>query len=219
MNRLQLAQKLLLEAGIAGDISSTSGNVGELARVVNWIDLAYMDICDKRQDWNFLRNDFTFNCTPATSVYPKSTIQDLANWKKDSLRCYLTNLYDEQWLKYVPWDIFRDTRLKGASRTITGRPIQFSIKPDKSLVLFPIPDAAYTIDGECFHQAYVMINDTDTPIFSRFQMAIVYNALMRAAAWLSDPAMYTYAQKEYGRLINKLDADNTPVIYAGNALV
>jgi len=219
MNRLQLCKRLRELAGIAGTGPTTTlGQTGELGRVVGWIDDSYADICDKRQDWEFLRNDFSFNCTAAQSVYPQATVTNHANWKDDSLRCYLTTTNDEQWLTYIPWDIFRDTRLKGATRDVTGRPIQFSIKPDKSLVLYPIPDDAYTIDGEFYRTAAVMTADTDTPIFQRFHMAIVFNALMRYAAYIADPMLYAYGQKEYGRLINKIDANNTPTITAGGAL-
>jgi hypothetical protein len=215
---LAICKALLSEAGLAGDIYTTSNQVGELSRICNWVNDAYQDIQDKRQDWNFLRYDFTFSCDAAVSTYSMYTIANLANWKKDSFRCYSQNLNDEQWLTYVPWDVFRDTRLRGAARNIVGRPIEFSIKPDRSLVLFPTPDSNYTVDGEYYCNSYRFENDTDMPIFSRFTNCIKFNALMRAAAWLADPTMYTYAQKEYGRLLSKLEADNAPIIYTGSAL-
>lgn len=219
MNRLALCKRLRQEANIAGTGPVTTiGQTGELASLVDWIDAAYEEIQDKRQDWNFLRNDFNFNCTIGVSVYPSSTVANMGNWKKDSLRIYLTTVNDEQWLSYVPWDEFRDYRLKGSNRTATGRPIDFSIKPDKSLVFWPIPDSAYTIDGEFYRNAHVMISDTDSPLFDRFNLVIVWNALMKYAAFQAEPSLYAHAQKEYGLLIGKLEADRAPAIVAGQAL-
>jgi hypothetical protein len=198
--------------------STTAGQSGELGRVVGWISDAYEDVQNARRDFDFLRNEFSFNCVAATSSYPASTVTNLANWKKDSITCYLNTTVDEQYISYVAWDVFRDSRLRGSSGTVAGRPIEFSIKPDKSIVLWPIPDNTYTIDGEYYRNAHVMTADADVPLFNRFHMAIVYNALMRAATWLQDPAMYASAQREYGRLLNKIDADNTPTISAGRPL-
>ena len=186
--------------------------------VVNWIADAYEDIQDKHADWSFLRNDFSFNCVSGTGVYPASTVTDLANWKRDSLRVYLTTTDDEQWLESRAWENFRDIRLMGSSRTQTGRPIEFSIKPDKSLIVWPIPDDTYTINGEYYKVAQVMADDTDEPVFDRHHMAIVYNALMRYAAYVAEPSLYARAESEHKRLIRKIERDFTNGFTIGGPL-
>lgn len=206
MNFLQLCQRLRSEAGIAGTGPSTVVNQsGEMGRIVAWVQDAYRDICDKRRDWNFLRNDFTFNLVIGTSEYAQSTVSNLANWKTDSFRLYLTTVNDEQWIRFLPWEEFRDFRLYGPTSTATGRPIEFSVKPDKTVTFWPIPDDTYTVRGEFFRTAPELSLDADEPLFDRHHMAIVYNALMRNAAHTADPGTYSYAEKEYGRLINKLE--------------
>lgn len=219
MNFLQLCQRLRSKAGIAGTGPATVVNqAGELGRVVDWITEAYEDIQDKRADWDFLRLDFSFNTVAATSTYAKSTVSNLANWKKDSVRIYQTTVNDEQFLYFKEWDEFRDFRLFGPTASATGRPIEFSIKPDKSLVLWPIPDGIYTIRGEYYRTAHVMTANTDEPLFDRYQMAIVFNALMRYAEYVAEPGVYASAQKEYGRLINKLELDRTSEIGTGGPM-
>jgi hypothetical protein len=216
LNKLQLTQRLRQEAGIPGSGPTTTvGQQGELGRLVSWIEQAYEDLQDTRPDWEFLRSDFSFNCVVGTSTYAPSTVTDLANWKYDSLRVYMTDLDDEQWLIYKPWDLFRDTRLIGSTRTQTGRPIDFTIKPDKSLVLWPIPDDTYTIDGEFYKAAQTMDTDTDVPAFERHHMVIVWNALERYASYVGEPSLFAKAQKEYGRLLNKLTLDRTRNITVG----
>jgi hypothetical protein len=236
LNYLQLCQKLRQEAGISGSgPTSTLNQSGELARVCDWIQQSYIDIQEKHTDWNFLRRTFSLpltigksvypvninNTSSDTTSYPLSNLVDIANWRTDSMRCYLhgsltffsntsivagmtitgdisgatayvftitessfsvlnttgiftaetvsgsmtvsgitttggatvsgpvlTGYNDEQFITYMQWDDFRDFRLRNASRFATGRPINFSIDPDKNLVVWPIPSDVYTIDGE-----------------------------------------------------------------------
>lgn len=219
MTYLELCKKLRSESGIAGTGPITvAGQDGELGRIVSWISDAYEEIQNSREDWFFLRNDFTFNCTSTVSAYPTSTVSNLANWKDDSFRCYLTTANDEQWLRYIPWHEFRDLRLFGSNRTATGKPIEFTIKPDKSLVLWPIPDAAYTVNGEYYRTAAVLSADADTPLFIRYQLVIVYNALMKYAAYVSEPSLYSSAQFQYNQLLDKLTRNEKVTIKIGRAM-
>jgi hypothetical protein len=221
MTFLELCRALRREAGVAGSGPLTVvGQTGELARLVDWIKDAYVDVMDLRNDWDFLRNDFSLALTTSVQTYAKTTVSNLANWKVDSLRCYQDSIADERWMVYRPWTEFRDLRLYSTIRTQTGRPQEFTIKPDKSLMVWPIPDnvGSYTVTGEYYRTAPELVNDSDEPAFDRFQMVIVWNALMRYAAWVESPTAYARAQKEYNRLIMKLQKDETQEITLGGAL-
>jgi len=217
MTLLELCQTLRSEAGIAGNGPiTTAGQTGELGRVVNWIKQAYQDVQDKNTSWNFMRKNYAFNTVIGTQNYDSSYVPDLSNWKPYSNRLYLNTAQNEWFLQFVPWEEFRDYRGFGSSRTQTGRPIECTINPAKELVLWPIPDNAYTIVGEYFRTPHVMVADTDTPIFPRFQMCIVFNALMRYASYVNEPGVYAYAQKEYGKTISSLENDQLEQIkFAG----
>lgn len=219
MNFLELCKRLRSEAGVAGSGPLTVLNQNEeLERLVNWIKDAYIDIQDKRNDWDFLRQDFSFNTVAGTSTY--AALTDLANWKRSSFRIYLTSagVGDERWLLAEDWPYFRDNRLYNANRDVSGRPLYSTIKPDKSIVLWPKPTGIYTINGEYFTVAHEFVNDTDEPIFPRHHMAIVYNALMRYAAYVAEPSLYSRAEIEYRRLINKLERDYTQPIGRAGAM-
>ena len=225
MTFLELCKRLRSEAGIAGSgPTSVASQTGELLRVVDWIKDAYRDIQDRRQDWDFLRNDFSFSASVAGgATYAKTVVTNLANWKhdeRDSFRCYLTatGVNDEQWLVFEPWDKFRSTRLFGANRNNSGRPLYFSIKPDKSVMLWPTPDATYTIVGEYYKTATEFSVDGDEPLFDRHHMAIVYNALMRYAAYVAEPALYARGEAEYKKLIRKLERDFSHNIMLGGPM-
>lgn len=229
MTYLELVQRLRMESGIAGTGPTTTVNqIGELGRLVSWIDAAYEDIQNKRNDWRFLRKNFTLALVSAQNIYPRTSPQltlsggDVKNWKRNSLRIYTdtVNFSDELWLPNRDWDLFRDNRLRGASSNQTGRPIEFSSDPSKDIYVWPKPNAAtpYFIRGEYYQAPDVFINDSSEPIFDTNQMAIVYNALMRYASYVSEPALFSYAQQQYGRLIGKLEADWAEPISRGGAL-
>ncbi len=126
----------------------------------------------------------------------------------------LNGFNDEQWIVYIEWDLFRDTRLRNANRFAVGRPIEFSIDPQKNLVVWPIPSDVYTVDGEYFKLPQTLINDTDYPVFPDNHMVIVYNALIRYAGWVEGSSRYSTAKAEYNRLIRKLEKSRMPQISA-----
>ena len=221
MNFLALAQMVSQEAGVAGSGPTTTiAQAGELGRIVSYVAQAYQEIQDRNVEWGFLRNNFSFTLTIGQAYYPLSTVINCAEWKRDSFRIYLASagLSDERWIRFVPWEDFRDSRLRGSAQLQKGRPIEFSINPQKNVVTYPIPDQAYTMDGEYFAYPNVMALDTDVPIFDRFHMAIVYNALMRYAAYIADPATYARAQHDYRIQISKLERTWQPEMTLGDPL-
>lgn len=229
MTYLELCQRLRMEAGISGTGPSTVvGQAGELGRIVEWCAAAYEDIQNKRLDWRFHRFNFILPLTAITKTYARNSSAlilsggAVKNFKRNSLRIYTdTSVFsDELWLPNRDWDLFRDNRLRGASSIQTGRPIEFTLDPSKEIYVWPIPDSAtqYFIRGEYYQIPDVMVNDTDEPIFDTNHMAIVYNALMRYADYVSEPALFAYAQQQYGRLIAKLEIDWAEPVTRGGAL-
>lgn len=223
MTFLELCQRLRSEAGIAGSgPSSTINQQNELGRLVNWVQDAYVDIQEKHDQWGFLRSEFTLPLTSGTSHYSSTLVGAVSAWKApshhDGFRCYLGTTDDEQWLNFIPYDDFKGLRLRGANRTVTGRPQDYSVSPTLELIVWPTPDDSYLIDGEYFKQASRFVNDADSPVFDDYHMAIVWNALMKYASYSAEPSLYAHAQKEYGRLINKLELKYLPTISLGGAM-
>jgi hypothetical protein len=144
---------------------------------------------------------FTATYTP-TSV----GLTEHATWKKDSFRLYLTSQSDEQWLDYWEWDLFRDAHLLGSEATTPGRPIDFSIKADRTLHLWPVPDNNYTVVGEYWKRPDTFSADTSEPLFpDEFHMAVVYRALMFYAGYQEALTQYQRAEKEFKRLMFSLE--------------
>jgi hypothetical protein len=209
--RLELCVDLRRESGIAGvGPTATIGQVGEYARVVEWIDAAYEAVQSLHGGrWKFLRTEFSFPTIAATANYTKAAagLTELGTWKDDTLRCYLTatGVADKQEIEYVPWDEFRYVCGRGSSSTLTGRPRIFSIKPDNSVTFWPMPDAVYTVTGEYFKRPQVMSANDDEPLIPQeFQPIIVWKALMYYGAYTGADEKYSHGQNEYKAVLHKL---------------
>lgn len=225
MNYLQLCQRMRQESGgISGSgPTAVTNQVGEYKSVVDWVQSAYEDIQNLHPDWDFLRTDLSFQTIANASTYVKTAIgaDEQGEWIPDSFRSYLTSggVSGEGFMQWMSWDSFRNTYLIGSMRSTTGFPQIMAKKPDTSLIFWPIPNAAYTINGEYFKRPQFMTANTDIPIIPvKFHMIIVWRALMYYAGQNNAPEIFAVAQKEYRRLLNLLQASQLPQMSWAGAL-
>jgi hypothetical protein len=211
MNYLALANRLRAESAISGNgIATVINQVGEYKKLIDWINMAYVDIQNTHVEWEFLRKDLAFNTIADTQNYVKTGIglSDFGEWSLDSMRVYLaaTGIGQEQYLNPVPWDEFRNAFLFGATRTQTGVPVYIAQKPDRSLILFPIPNDVYTVNGEYFREPHELVLDVDEPLFpSKYHMVIVWRALMMYAVQANAQELFVIGDKESRKLMLKME--------------
>ena len=221
MNYLELCKRLRLEAGISGvGPAAVTGQTGEMLRVVEWVDAAYQDVQIAHASWRFLRKDFSFSTIASTQEYTPAAVslEDLATWIQQDMRLYLT-IGDEQFLETIQWDDFRIAAMYGSNRTLEGRPILASIKPNNSLMLWQIPDAVYTVAGEYFAVPDVMDENTSTPVIPvRFHLAIVWKALMYYGAYTAADEKYAHGKNQYSRELRALENDQLEIMTYGEPL-
>ena len=221
---LDLSRELCQEPAIPGSgPSSVLNQSGEMKRIVDWIARAYGAVQRLHRNWDFLRRDFLFETVPGQQGYDLSEagVTELSSWKPDTFRAYASAIgtVDEQWVSPCAWEVFRDHFVMGANRAVTGRPTHVAIKPDKSLALWPTPDAAYTLSGEYFLRPQIMEVDGDEPVIpAEFRGILVWQGLMYYAAYESAPDVYAHGQNEYRRLLAELRADQLPQIGMAGAL-
>jgi hypothetical protein len=225
MNYLQLCQRLRQEAAIsgAGTPSTVVSQTGEMKKIVDWIETAYEDIQNLHAQWDFLRTDLTFQTIAGQNNYLKTAIgaSEYGEWSAESFRCYLTagGVAAENFMTWVNWTDFRDMYVFGSYRNSAGLPIFISQKPDTSLIVWPKPDAAYTINGEYFKRPQTMSADTDAPLIpQKYHMIIVWRALSYYAGQENAPELFQVAEREYKRLLNQLEASQLPAFALGPAL-
>lgn len=219
MNFLQLCQRLRQECGISGTgPTTTSGQVGELAEIVSWVNSAYEDIQNLHTQWRFRIEDFSQTLTASVNEYTPAdlSITDLLMWKKDDVRIYL-NAADEMQIQFLPWQTFKQSYLIGT--IIEERPSVFSVKPNNSIVFWPTPNDTYTVVGEYVKATDTLSGDTDTPIFpADYHMAIVWRALRMYAGLLAAPEKTMHSDNEYRRVMRAMEASQLPEMIWGQPL-
>ncbi|MBC8438989.1 MAG: hypothetical protein H8D87_04820 [Deltaproteobacteria bacterium] len=221
MNFLEICQRARSEAGIPGTgPSSVVAQTGQLLRVVQWVSEAYEEIQNLHPTWRFLQKSFDFSTIIGTATYTPTgvALSDFGKWKTNDFRVYLTES-DETFLVFEPWETFRSYYNFGAFRSQTGRPIVITVKPDDSLMTYPISEQVYTIDGQYYRSAHIMTANADEPLFAtQFHMAIVWKALMLYSGDLGAADLYAHAQLEYKKLSNKMRFKYLPKVTFGRPL-
>ena len=229
MNKLALCQRLATEAEVSGASSgtlpsATTGQTGEMLQVVRDIENAYEELQNLRPNWLFMREDFSFNTVSGTAAYTPTAagLTDFRAWRTDTLRAYLTatGVADEQWLEFVPWDRFRDSYMLADQRTTPGRPLRFTVKPDKSLQFWPVPDAIYTVVGEYQLRAQTLASNSSEPLMpDNFHMILVWMGMMNHARRQSAQELYFQAKEKYGPLMDALKRDQLPPVGIAGPMV
>jgi len=228
MNFLQICQRLTIEAGIGlSGPASVSGNDGtELQRVVNWANDAYSDIQLMRDDWAFMRVDFSLSTVASTGDYTSSQVAaagtpstaSVSHYSLEEMRCYLqsSGVSDEQRIWWIPYTHFKNVYRFSTSRTTEGRPQFFTLAPNKSIMLSPIPDAAYSVTGTFFRGPDSLSSNADEPIFdSSYHMAIVWHAVMKYAGFEETASAYVNAQNQLAPIMSRMHRIETPEVLVG----
>ncbi|MBV8049120.1 MAG: hypothetical protein JO171_18375 [Paludibacterium sp.] len=225
---LQLVQSLRREAGVSGaDPITCQGQTGEMLRLVNWINSAWMDIQRIHTDWQWMRQKFSFQTNIVTNqqIYNAATdcgIVNFGDWKKDSLRIYTTSIgfSNEMILPFAPYDEFRNLYMYGSNRTNYMRPSMYSIDPQKNLVLGGPPDlVGYTINGEFYQVATPLIADSDVPLLDvQYHDMIVWKALMKYGEYEAAEEALARGKSEYKTLLAGLQANRLRQITFGESL-
>lgn len=229
MNFLEICQRVRSKSGITGVTASPTtvlAQVGELGRVVNWVNEAWQEIQNDQNTWLWMRESFSFNTIASQQAYPPTTapvsLTDFLDWHTDTLRCYLTatGVSDEQYMIEWSYAQFRDFYMFGSQATQTARPTLFAVRPkDKALLLGYTPDAVYTVRGEYQKKATLLAADADEPgLPSQYHMLLVHGALMKYAAYENAPEVMTMASRDYYNMMMKLCQDQLPTLQFGQPL-
>jgi hypothetical protein len=216
MNYLELCQRMRQECGISGTGPSTVVNqTGNLKRIVDWVNTAWIDIQTAHQDWDWMRTSASFPTVASQATYALGTgtgtvgvsVATFGKWDRDTFRNYDTSVGtdSEVFMGFVHYDTWRDVYFYGALRTTTTRPIDMSITPAKAIALGPPPLVGYTITGDYFTAPLDMTADADIPALpAQFQMAIIYRAMMSYGAYEAAPEVYQRGELEFGKLMRRM---------------
>lgn len=222
MNLLQLANRLIDEAGItAGHLTTTAGQTGELARVVQWVQSAWLSIQMAQPNWRWMRKQASIVTVAGQAGGYDAPDADVATWCLDTARNYVTasGNVTEIFMDFIEYDDFRDSYLYGALRTAQSRPLVFTIEPTNMLAFGPVPNGDHTVTSDYFSRASELADDAAIPLMpERFHMAIVWRALMLYGGYEAASEAYARGQNELTVIQSMLEIDQLPMIRMGGPL-
>lgn len=195
MTYLELCQRLVRETGIA-DSGPTSvvGQTGDLRRVTDWINDAWLSIQSSRPDWLWMWNYASSTISAGTSVVTLPvTIESLERVR-----------IEDRDLANVRYDKFA-----AAYRSVSeGTPTVWTIRPDGKLIVNAIVDVDTDISYEAYYSPTELSGNIDEPgMPSRFHMVIVYKALRDYALFDVAPELERKAVLSYEDLLADLERD------------
>jgi len=226
MTFLQLVQRLRSECGVSGTGPTTVvSQTGDMERLVNWTNAAWLDIQSAHRDWDWLRTSLTpFATVAGQQTYAPTTdlsLTDFGMWDRDSFRVYDTaaGIGSETPLTYMPYDLWRDSFLIGALRSTTSRPTIVTVAPNNSLGFGPITAAGYSIVGDYYKIPTEMSADANIPVLpTQYHLAIVYRAMMHYGAYYGATEVYQRGEIEFAKLMLRMTSDRLPDMLWGGTL-
>lgn len=228
MDFLQLGQRLQLECGVSGTLSTMQNQIGSLGRLVTWTNAAWMELQTKHDDWDWMRSSnllgagVSFSSVYGQSVYPLGsgagtvgvTSDDFGKWDLDTFRCYTTaaGTNDETFLDPIGYDAWRNAYMLGAMRQVRTRPVVVARAPNESICLGPPTDSIYTITGDYFVAPTQMEEDDDVPtgLPTQFHNLIVFRGMMMYGAYEAAPEVSTRGEYEWKKQLAELEARKVP---------
>lgn len=206
MNFLELCKRTVEKCGISGSLSATSGQTGEMLRVVNWVGEAWHDIQLSNSNWDWMRYEFSFSTVTAQQEYTpdQANATLFGKWHTGTFRIFQSGPADEQFLTEQLYLPFRDTYIFGVPKQ--SRPAVFAVRPrGSSLLLGDTPDGVYTVYGEYQRRPYYLVNPADIPDMpEEYHMAIVHAARMKYAAYENAPEVMAEAGRDFERIMGGL---------------
>ena len=198
MDFLVLCQRLRARAGISGSgPASVEGQTGEMARVVDWVRDAWVDLQSVRADWGPLWRSLSLP-VPAGA----KAIEPPADWRIPSGQRFRFNDRALEWVRY---DNVPD------ALPASGEPLGLCLRPDKKLLLLPAPTKEGVLTGGYYAQPQRLVEGEDTPwLPEHLQDAIIYQALIYYAVYEDAPEIYQDAQLKREQYLQRMTNELVP---------
>lgn len=205
------------EAGASGvGPDSVSSQSGESKRFVDWVKAAWERIQMRRPDWLWMRAPFTpvtLSAGVSTFSAAEAGADRFLRWHLRSFSVYKL-LSDETPMQYMVYEYFRERFLVGQQSP--GRPLYFTVAPDMSIIVAPVPDSEYTVRGDYQKSPQELAADDDVPEMpAHHHMAIVWQALMWYARYESAAEIYDDAKANLTEMLYKIELEQLPQVQIG----
>lgn len=215
---LDFVQRAAQECRFANVPSTVVNQVGHALDVCLWVNESWKEIQNRRDDWGWMKANLSFPTVGGTTTY--TPVANVESYRRDSFRYYLTSagVASEVPLPYVSYDQWRDGYQIGSLQTVQTVPQVITITPARALAI-NTPLVGYTIVGEYYRAMTQFAADGDTTdLPQQYCMLIVYGAMMKYAVTKNASEVYSAAEKEYDKLMTKLESRYLPEVEGASAL-
>jgi len=217
MTYLELCVRAREEAGITGSgPTSVIDQSGQLLRLINWVQQAWVEIQLMRPNWNFMHSEFSFDTVAETRDYLAAdySITDMKLWDENSFMAYETAVgeSDQYPLIYLSYKKWRDTYRVGMNVRSSDKPVYITVLPNNKVRFEPKPDKIYTVEGDYKRSTQTLAaNDDELTSFpDDFHMLIVWQALKYYGFYESAPEVLEEAETNFDNLLFRLELEQLP---------
>lgn len=206
MDYLEICQKTRQRAGMAGaGPSSVSGQSGEMARVVDWVRQAWLDMQATRTDWQPLWRELEVTVPAGDTIV--SMPPALSHLLGERLSV------DGRSLSFFQWrDMPRQTVEAMA-------PVAATMRPDGRLQVYPASPNDVVIRGEYYERPQVLVSDSDEPwLPEHLQDGIIHQAIVYYGIYEDAPELYQTAQAKAQQYLQRMCNEMLPASELGGPL-
>ena len=221
---LQLVNDLERESGTIYQnqrVGSVLNAPGRQEKMVEWVAEAWRLIQTSRQDWPWMRKEFSAPLVSDQSRYTAAQLglTSFSRWVPSSPLFQPYALFDpaigageEQPLIEIPFAEWKQRWSRGVHDALRPREVSFDY--ERMLCVGPKPDKVYTLTGEYFRSAQMLSANTDVPICpEQHHAVIVWRALMLMAGHDEAPGAAAFANSEYTKCLRALVDDSFEAVY------
>lgn len=202
MNFLTECRTLAREAGVSGALSipSVEGQTGSTARIIGWVQRAYIDIQQMYTDWKYLWAQDSITTVAGQADYDLPA--DLSQMDRGRVRIGDVSMTVEEYELIDPLV------------TDTGTPYRAILLPNGKVRLHPTPDSVKTVTFDYYKAPDELTANTDEPIFpAQFHDLIWMRALLKYGFYESAPEVIERVSAEYGEMMRALEVSQLPNRY------
>ena len=205
---LQLVVQLHDDVGAAGVApAAVTGQTGEAARLVSWIQRGDEYVQLLWTNWKFLRQTFTTNNTTTASTATLAKPTNLKKWDFKTFTIIEPGETDKNLLASVEYDKIK-SEILDTSEDIPSRVI---VMPDNSLQFEPVPDAIYTINADYYDVPTLLAANADTSLIpAEYHQIIIGRAMILYANHENAPEIKDQGKEIYDEQLDRLENDQLP---------
>lgn len=215
---LELVNDIERESGTVNSTSrltDVTAPTGRQQKIVAHCVEAWRMIQASRTDWPWMKVEVTKDLIVGQGRYAASdfAITNFARWDRSNPRATPHSIYDnsigrgdESDLDWYPFDDYRAMYDRGAQDN--GRPVVFSLDPQRRLCVGPAPDKAYKLRATYYRKPQVLAINADEPICpEEHHQTIVWKALTLLHGHDEANFSLTFAQMQYSNCYHALVND------------